>query len=68
MEWQDWGRQLVEVLELKHAPVAITYTDDPAEEDTFTLGPDLVDQIRHKIRTTMSHWLGFDRLYPRPNR
>ena len=41
---------------------------DPAEEDTFTFGPDLVDQLRRKIRTTMEHWLDFDRLYPRPNR
>lgn len=27
MEWQQWGRQLIEVLGLKKAPVAVTYAD-----------------------------------------
>lgn len=29
MEWQQWARQLTEVLGLKKAPVAVTYTDTP---------------------------------------
>jgi uncharacterized protein (DUF169 family) len=28
MEWQAWGQQLMDVLELRRAPVAITYTDE----------------------------------------
>jgi uncharacterized protein (DUF169 family) len=31
MQWQDWGQRLLEVLELKLAPVAVTYTDEAAE-------------------------------------
>ena len=31
MEWQDWGKQLVELLGLKRPPVAVTYTDTPPE-------------------------------------
>jgi len=30
MEWQGWSKQLTEVLELKKAPVAVTYADAPA--------------------------------------
>jgi uncharacterized protein (DUF169 family) len=29
MEWQDWGKRLIEVLDLKKSPVAVTYTDVP---------------------------------------
>jgi uncharacterized protein (DUF169 family) len=28
MEWQTWGKRLIEVLELKRSPVAITYGDE----------------------------------------
>ena len=31
MEWQGWGKRLSEVLELRSAPVAVTYTDAPPE-------------------------------------
>ncbi len=31
MEWQAWGKQLVELLDLKRRPVAVTYTDDPPQ-------------------------------------
>jgi uncharacterized protein (DUF169 family) len=27
MEWQDWGKRLIDVLGLKRSPVAVTYTD-----------------------------------------
>jgi len=29
MEWQEWGKQLVELLGLRRQPVAVTYTDAP---------------------------------------
>jgi len=63
----DNAQDLIDVIEASPGLVIPT-ADDPAEEDIFTFGPDLVDQIRHKIRITMEHWLDFDRLYPRPNR
>ena len=34
MEWQRWGEQLKEVLELQKSPVAMTYTDEPPVEVT----------------------------------
>ena len=30
MEWQQWGKRLVEVLGLQQAPVAVTYSDEAA--------------------------------------
>ena len=41
---------------------------DKAREDTFTFGPDLIDQLEKKRRIMLDHWLDFDDLYPRPNR
>jgi uncharacterized protein (DUF169 family) len=35
MEWQSWGHQLVDVLELRLAPVAVTYAEE-APEDAAT--------------------------------
>lgn len=32
MEWQDWSKELVEVLGLQRTPVGITYTDRPPAE------------------------------------
>jgi len=63
----DNAQDLINVIEGSPVPVIET-ADDPAEEDTFTFGPYLIDQLRRKIRITMEHWLDFDRLYPRPNR
>jgi uncharacterized protein (DUF169 family) len=31
MEWQTWGRQLIEVLALKQSPVSVTYSDAAPE-------------------------------------
>jgi len=35
----------------------ICHAEDPAEEDTFLLGPDLVEQLRKKCRIMRRHWL-----------
>ena len=32
MQWTDWCKRLVEVLELERTPVAVTYTDNPPED------------------------------------
>jgi hypothetical protein len=51
------------------SPVPLFETaESAAEEDAFTLGPDLADQLRRKVAITMRRWKEFDRLYPRPNR
>ena len=35
----------------------ICHSEDPAEEDTFLLGPDLVDQLKNKCKIMRRHWL-----------
>ena len=63
----DNTQDLIDVIEQSPVPV-LEMADDPAEEDTFTFGPDLVEQLRRKMRITIEHWLDFNRLYARPNR
>ncbi len=31
MEWQEWGKQLIDVLGLKRQPITVTYTDTPPQ-------------------------------------
>jgi hypothetical protein len=35
----------------------VCHAEDPAEEDIFLLGPDLVDQLKRKCRIMRRHWL-----------
>ena len=63
----DNTQALIDLIEESPVPVLIT-ADDPAEEDPFTLGPALLEQLRAKIRITIKHWRDFERIYPRPNR
>ena len=59
--------ELIGVLTAASGPV-FRVASDKAREDTFTFGPDLVEQLDKKQRIMMDHWLDFDRLYARPNR
>ncbi len=34
----------------------IRRAEDPAHEDTFLLGPDLVDQLKRKVKAMRAHW------------
>ncbi len=63
----DNAGELIGVLEKAESqPIPLAPTSD--EEDVFTFGPDLVDQLRRKVDLMCSHWMDFDRLYVRPNR
>jgi hypothetical protein len=57
---------LIELLEGTDAKI-LHMTDDPAEEDSFAFGPDLVDQLRKKIRIMHDHWLDYDRIFTQSN-
>ena len=46
----------------------VTTAKDSACEDAFIFGPDLVDQLRKKVKTMRTHWMDFNRIYPRPAR
>ncbi len=54
-------RELIELLESTAIPV-LEMAATPSEEDVFTLGPDLVGQLRNKIRITQAHFEDHRRL------
>jgi len=40
---------------------------NPEDEDTFLLGPGLVDQLSRKREIMLAHWADFDRLFLPPH-
>ncbi len=38
------------------------------DEDPFTFGPDLVEQLERKVNIMLDHWIDFDRLWAPPNK
>jgi len=59
--------ELIDLMRASPVPL-IRMASDKAEEDPFTFGPDLIEQLEKKRRIMLRHWLDFDRLYARPNR
>jgi len=57
---------LIEILENSDQKI-LHMTEDPKEEDSFAFGPDLVEQLRKKIRIMHDHWLDYDRIFTQPN-
>jgi hypothetical protein len=39
----------------------VCHAQDPSDEDTFLLGPDLIEQIKAKSRTMRRHWLNAEK-------
>lgn len=62
----DNAYRLADLLE-GHAPEIFRMTDDPGLEDVFTLGPDLVSQIRRKAEIMLDHELDANRVFERHN-
>jgi hypothetical protein len=48
---------LIELLESDGGMSQVLTAADRADEDTFLLGPDLIDQLRSKCRIMRRHWL-----------
>ena len=42
--------------------------EDPADEDTFLLGPDLINQLKSKCRIMRRHWLDAERWLATPHK
>ena len=38
----------------------IIHAEDPALEDTFLLGPDLIDDLEQKREIMLAHWLDIE--------
>lgn len=44
----------------------IAHADHPFYEDTFLLGPDLVDQLKRKRMIMLDHWTDIERYLTTP--
>lgn len=51
----DNTQELIDLLEAGGMKF-IAHADDPEHEDTFLLGPDLVDQLKMKRKIMIAHW------------
>ena len=51
----DNAQELIDLLE-DGGMEYICHTKDPKYEDTFLLGPDLVDQLKRKRKIMLDHW------------
>jgi hypothetical protein len=60
----DNTNELIRLLETSRVPLVLT-APTKAEEDIFTLGPDLIDQLKKKVAITLKHQLEVHRLYHR---
>lgn len=58
--------ELIRLLNRASAPL-LKLAPSQAEEDVFLLGPDLPDQLHHKVRIMLEHEMDYDRLYSRFN-
>ena len=56
--------ELIRLLESSKVPMVFT-APTKNDEDIFTLGPDLIDQLKKKVAITLKHQLDVHRLYHR---
>ncbi len=59
--------ELIGLMEEEGSDQILVRTNEPEDEDTFILGPDVVEQLRKKRRIMLAHWRDFDRLYLPPH-
>ncbi|MEA2062310.1 MAG: hypothetical protein U9P14_01310 [Gemmatimonadota bacterium] len=74
LEWNEIMRdeldntnELIELLENGGLEL-IARAKDKRHEDTFLFGPDLVDQLRKKVRIMLDHWLDIQDYLAPPNK
>jgi len=60
----DNTNELIRLLETSRVPMVFT-APTREEEDIFTLGPDLIAQLKKKVAITLKHQLEVHRLYHR---
>lgn len=58
--------KLMQLMQSTEEPI-IDMASTPEEEYTMRLGPDLVEQLKHKIDTMNAHWRDYDRIFTVPN-
>jgi len=53
---------LIDLLQSQKAPL-IELAKTPDDENIRILGPDLVDQLRKKVKIMIAHWEDYERLF-----
>lgn len=59
--------RLIDLLRKEETGEVLVTASTSEEEDTFILGPDLIDQLRRKREIMLRHWSEFDRLFLPPH-
>jgi len=62
----DNTQRLIRLLEQGPDDLVVK-AERPEDEDTFLLGPDLIEQLQKKRRITLAHWRDFDRIFLPPH-
>lgn len=62
----DNTAQIADILERAGFQL-IRQVADPAKENTWEFGPDLLKQLHLKMKIMRAHWLDYDRIFTRPN-
>ena len=63
----DNTTELIEVLEQTGLDL-VCHSETKDEEDTFKLGPDLIEQLRKKMKIMRDHWLDAGRYLATPHK
>jgi hypothetical protein len=63
----DNALELIGLVEGEGAEEVIVTAPTPAEEDTFTLSPDLAGQLQRKRSIMLAHWRDFDQFFLPPH-
>jgi hypothetical protein len=64
----DNTTELIGLLDGDGGMAQILTATDPADEDTFLLGPHLLDQLKNKCQIMRRHWLDTQRYFSTPHR
>ena len=63
----DNAIELIALLE-ERGTDQLTHAENPEDEDTFLLGPDIIDQLKKKVKIMRDHWLDVERYLAPPHK
>ena len=63
----DNSAEMIELLK-RGGPGILSHAKDPADEDTFLLGPNVIEQIERKRQLMREHWLDAEEYLYTPNK
>ena len=63
----DNAQELLALLE-ERGTEQVAHADEARDEDTFVLGPDIVDQLKRKVTIMRDHWLDVEKYLAPPHK